>query len=336
MARTHWRAGLARIEDSPRVVGNLNSVYLSTMTTEHDWLTAPLQTFRLWQETAATGSSRRPFAARSIVQHTAMFERFVRHLAGADASVVTFGPDYLDSFLAELEAHCASGTSTPLRYLKLLDRVCRHLVEIGVRKDNPAAARALHASWPPDEPTPLFLDSDTDAQLQHLLQTQCAADARATRNAAIVALLLATGITSAEIRRVRRGDVRVCGPRPHVIIRSHGARAERIVTMAQFALAPLAAWMASTAGDDVDLIFPLQASTGSFCEETLWRAVSEALDEIGFDGADRSPRVLRNTFARRQLLAGRSNADVSRLLGLSSSRTVVRLRATIATASVQT
>jgi site-specific recombinase XerD len=305
------------------------------MTTEHNWPNAPLQTFRLWQETEATGSSRRPFAARSIVQHTAMFERFVRHLAGTDASVVTFGPDDLNSFLSELEAHCASGTSTPLRYLKLLDRVCRHLVEIGVRKDNPAAARALHASWPLDEPTPLFLDSDADARLQHLLNTQCAAAARATRNAAIVALLLATGITSAEIRRVRRADVRVSVARPDLTVTTHGARKERLVPIARFALAPLEAWMASTGGDDVDLLFPLHAATGSFCEETLWRAVREALDEIHFDGADRSPRVLRNTYARRQLLAGRSNDDVSRLLGLSSSRTVVRLRATIPSAPAQ-
>ncbi|MFC7632653.1 hypothetical protein ACFQVB_33695 [Paraburkholderia humisilvae] len=42
-----------------------------------------------------------------------------------------------------------------------------------------------------------------------------------------------------------------------------------------------------------------------------------------------SPRVLRNTYARRQLLDGRGNVDVSRLLGLTSQRTVVRLRATI-------
>ena len=39
-----------------------------------------------------------------------------------------------------------------------------------------------------------------------------------------------------------------------------------------------------------------------------------------------SPRVLLNTFARRQLIAGRSNEDMSRLLGLSGHRTAIRLR----------
>lgn len=265
-----------------------------------------------------------------------MFERFLRHLTRANVSLATFGTPHLDAFMSELDQRCAPGTSTLLRYAKLLDRVCRHLVELGMREDNPASARAQHSAWPVDEPIPLFLDVDADAGLQDLLNTQFAADARATRNAAIVALLLATGITSAEIRRVRRSDVSVSVARPHLTVATHGARKERIVPVARFALAPLKAWMASTGGDDVDLLFPLHAATGSFCEETLWRAVREALDEIGFDGADRSPRVLRNTYARRQLLAGRSNDDVSRLLGLSSSRTVVRLRATIPSAPAQT
>lgn len=61
----------------------------------------------------------------------------------------------------------------------------------------------------------------------------------------------------------------------------------------------------------------------------LGAVVREALEAIGFRAPDMSPRVLRNTYARRQLLDGRSNFDVSRLLGLTSQRTVVRLRATI-------
>jgi hypothetical protein len=57
--------------------------------------------------------------------------------------------------------------------------------------------------------------------------------------------------------------------------------------------------------------------------------VREALEAIGFSAPDLSPCVLRNTYAHRQLLLGRTDEDVSRLLGLTSQRTVVRLRATI-------
>jgi len=42
-----------------------------------------------------------------------------------------------------------------------------------------------------------------------------------------------------------------------------------------------------------------------------------------------SPRVLRNTFARGQLLSGRTNEQTSAMLGLASHRTVIRIRDTI-------
>ncbi len=62
---------------------------------------------------------------------------------------------------------------------------------------------------------------------------------------------------------------------------------------------------------------------------TLDRIVKEALTTIDFVGADMSPRVLRNTYARRHLLGGRTNAEVTASLGLVSERTVARVRATI-------
>jgi hypothetical protein len=44
------------------------------------WLTAPADAYRLWQHTEAAGTDRRPFAERSISQHVAMFDRFLRHV----------------------------------------------------------------------------------------------------------------------------------------------------------------------------------------------------------------------------------------------------------------
>jgi len=63
----------------------------------------------------------------------------------------------------------------------------------------------------------------------------------------------------------------------------------------------------------------------------LGAIVRDALDTIGFVAADMSPRVLRNTFARRQLLSGRTNEQTSALLGLASHRTVTRIHSTIST-----
>lgn len=65
----------------------------------------------------------------------------------------------------------------------------------------------------------------------------------------------------------------------------------------------------------------------------LGRIVRDELLAVDIRVPDMSPRILRNTFARRQLLAGRSNDDVMRMLGLTSQRTVIRIRTTIPTGS---
>ncbi len=68
-------------------------------------------------------------------------------------------------------------------------------------------------------------------------------------------------------------------------------------------------------------------------DEMLGRIVRDELLAVDIRVPDMSPRILRNTFARRQLLAGRSNDDVMRMLGLTSQRTVIRIRTTIPTGS---
>lgn len=110
------------------------------------WILDPVGAYRAWQETAATGADRRPFAPRSVVQHVAMFERFLRHLIAQRVSLATFGPDHVATFLTELERTCAPGTSTRVRYAKLIDRLGRHLVEAGVSSGRGCTWRCSAAS----------------------------------------------------------------------------------------------------------------------------------------------------------------------------------------------
>ena len=112
------------------------------------WIHDPVGAFRTWQETAATGADRRPFAPRSVVQHVAMFERFLRYLTERRVSLATFGPDHVVAFLAELDRTCAPGTSTRVRYAKLIDRLGRHLVDTGVRTIHPAGRTTRDFAWP--------------------------------------------------------------------------------------------------------------------------------------------------------------------------------------------
>ncbi|MGS0894475.1 tyrosine-type recombinase/integrase [Burkholderia stagnalis] len=294
------------------------------------WIDDPVGAFRAWQETAAAGAGRQPFAPRSVVQHVAMFERFLRHLLARHASLATFGPDHVAAFLTELERTCAPGTSTRMRYAKLIDRLCRQLVEAGVRPHHPSDRTTRDLAWPDGEPEPCYLPPDADAALQRHVQPQPDDRPAACRNRAIVALLLATGITSAEIRAATNGMLALDARRPTLSVPRDRARPARGLELADFALAPLAAWREATADAAASArLFPAPRGGGAMNDMFLLLVVRDALTAIGFRAPDMSPRVLRNTFARRQLLAGHAHADVSAMLGLVSSRTVTRIRQTL-------
>ncbi len=320
----------SRTVRSPDLQTSLHCGYNGVMDTSR-WIDDPVGAFRAWQQTSATGARRQPFAPRSIVQHVVMFERFLRHLHAHRASLATFGPDHVATFLTELERSCAPGTSTRVRYAKLIDRLCRHLVEAGVRRVHPAA-RAAHAlAWPDTEPEPCYLPPDADAALQRHVQPRADDTPAACRNRAIVALLLATGITSAEIRATTRDALTLDEPRPVLTVPHERTRPARRIELAAFAVAPLAAWLAACAphSDASARLFPAPRDGGPMNDMFLLLVVRDALAAIGFEASDMSPRVLRNTFARRQLLAGHTHADVSAMLGLVSTRTVTRIRQTL-------
>lgn len=295
------------------------------------WLSAPTDAYQQWQRTEAAGADRRAFSPRSIVQHEAMFERFMRHLAASQLSLATFGPDHLESFFVDLDRRCKPGTTTRLRYQKLLDRLGRHLVDVGVRKTNPAAAYTQMQTWPEDEPVPVYLVEADDHRLQGSIRAIDGLDDRALRNRAIVGLLLSTGITAQEIRQATAVDLDLSPARPHIRVPKRGPREARRINVDEFAEPALARWQNLSAAAASPLLFPSPRAGGPMTDEMLGRIVRDELLAIDVRLPDMSPRTLRNTFARRLLLAGRSNDDVMCLLGLTSQRTVIRIRATIPT-----
>ncbi|WP_416392562.1 site-specific integrase [Burkholderia sp. LFS061] len=259
-----------------------------------------------------------------------MFERFLRHLIAHRVSLATFGPDHVAAFLTELERTCAPGTSTRVRYAKLIDRLGRHLVDTGVRTIHPAGRTTRHLAWPDGEPEPCYLPPDADAALQRHVQPRPDDTPADCRNRAIVALLLASGITSAEIRVTTHDAPDLDALPPALSVPRDRARPARRIELAAFALAPLAAWRARSADAPASvLLFPAPRGGGAMNDMFLLLVVRDALTSIGFHAADMSPRVLRNTYARRQLLAGHTHADVSAMLGLFSTRTVTRIRQTL-------
>ena len=293
------------------------------------WLTNPTLAYSDWQAREAAGADRRPFSARSILQHQAMFEHFRRHLLSRGASIPSFGADDIDAFWQSSHARSYS-QATRVRYVKLLDRLCRHLVFSGVRHDNPAAVLLAAERWPDQEPPPQYLDAAQDARLQAFLQAP-AEDLASLRSRAIVAIFLATGITASEARATRVVDLHLDASPPYLFVPAHGPRDARTVHLPEFAVPLLRAWMArrATLPIEGDLLFTLSPQGRPITDMSFGRIVAAALEAIRFTGAEPSPRTLRNTFCRRQLLADLSRETVSRTLGLASQRTCNRIAATI-------
>jgi len=294
------------------------------------WHTNPSAAYADWQLREASGADRRPFSARSIVQHRAMFEHFRRHLLERGTTLASFGPEHIAA-LWHTPAGAHHGVATRMRYLKLLDRLCRHLVAIGVRQSNPAAPLVGEANWPEDEPTPIYLPEAADGRLQAWVQPTPGDDLAQRRRRAIVALLLGTGITVAEMRAAVTGDLHPAASPPYLRVPAHGARDTRTVHLEPFCVPILAAWLERRPTLPIagNLIFSLQTNGQAMTVKTLGVIVRAALEAIDFSAADMSPRILRNTFCRRLLLAGQNRQAVSECMGLTSTRTCDRIAATI-------
>ncbi|AQH05379.1 integrase (plasmid) [Burkholderia sp. KK1] len=294
------------------------------------WLVAPEDAYAQWQREEATGADRRAFADQSIVQHRSMFSRFNDYLVAHCATVTSYGADHLDGFFTDLAQDCAPGTTTRLRYLKLIDRFTRHLVNVELRADNPAAQMLINESWPEDEPTPIYLSAEDDARLQAVCVVTEGAAFKELRNTAIVALFLASGVTAAELRQTRVDELDMDDERPTVFVEKHGPRIARRVPIDAFAFDVLRRYQEVRRGIlcATQWLFIATAGGKPMRPDTMLKCVRRALHRAGLSAADESPRLLRNSYGRRQLLAGKTNEQVSNLMGLSSHRTATRLRQT--------
>ncbi|MCO5396738.1 tyrosine-type recombinase/integrase [Ralstonia soli] len=291
------------------------------------WLDNPRAAYADWQEREAEGVDGRHFSARSRTQHQAMFEKFLRYLSEANRDLANYEDEHVVAFC---EAVGARSDATKMRYLKLLDRVGRQLVNVDVRAFNPAAEQLRLCHWP-EEDQPLFLPQDKDALLQAYTQPGSADGLREIRSRAVVALYLGTGITLSEGIAAEVGDLQLHSVQPFLSVKPKGARGARTVLVAQFARPALDAWLLRRAekGTEGPVLLTLHTSGEPINAASVGRIVKSALQAIEFEAADMSPRILRNTVCRRMLLAGIAIEEVSQCLGLVSVRTADRIAATI-------
>ncbi len=294
------------------------------------WLRNPSLAYAVWQDRERASAGHRGFAPQSITQHRAMLDRFHRHLASRGATIANFDSDHIEAFWLQPEA-VAYAPETRTRYLQLLDRLCRYLVDIGVRDNNPAAELASVACWSGQSKGPLFLPEEIDLRLQEFVGADHSHDVSSLRMRAVVALLLGTGITAAEGRAASLHDLYTTCDVPYLSVEAVRGKPARTVPLEAFAIATLDAWKTrrETLPIAGDLLFALRASGRPITDMSLGKIVRDAFRKIGYEAADMSPRILRNTYCRRALLAGVPREQVSGLLGLSSNHTCDRIQGTI-------
>ncbi|MFC0691341.1 hypothetical protein [Paraburkholderia humisilvae] len=71
-----------------------------------------------------------------------MLDRFLRNLAPKGVTLSTFGTAHVETFFADVDTRCAPGTTTRLRYASMPERLCRQLIDDGIREENPVTAFA--------------------------------------------------------------------------------------------------------------------------------------------------------------------------------------------------
>jgi integrase len=130
---------------------------------------------------------------------------------------------------------------------------------------------------------------------------------------------------------LRVDDLDTRGERPTVFVDKHGPRIARRVPIDAFAIDVLRSYheARSRIQSPTQWLFIATAGGKPMQPDTMLKCVRVALRRADLSAADESPRLLRNTFGLRHILAGKTNEQVSNLMGLSSHRTATRLRQTL-------
>lgn len=255
-------------------------------------------------EAFCAGKAAEGLSPRSIVWYRMIGERLVRHF-GAERPVDAITPPELRAWLVELRA-----TLSPMSvagYVRGLRALGNWLANDGL-----AAARALRALANPRVPRRV-IEPLSDADLRRLLAHA------GERDAAIVLLLLDTGLRVSEVVGIRLGDLRRDGG---IKVTGKGD-AERIVPVGGAARRAVGAYLAARGpGAPGERLFLNQADaalTPSGISQLLRR-----LRRRAGVSARCNPHSFRHTFAHNYLVNGGDALTLQRILGHSSFEMVKR------------
>lgn len=288
-----------------------------------EWSADPVGSFARWARSEYANGGK-GFSAKSIVTYASMWGKFVKFCpknpATADAAVI-------EKFIASLKGRVrnakVSSVSRPdanaikRRYLSMLDKLQEHLVKIGVRSENDAHPLLFEMdrelrSLP--RPMPVALMPKDEASLWAVVEGWPSTKWRDSRDRALLALLIGSGIKVAEARMLQVSELVLEEESPYV--RVSGGRNERLAPVTHTSLPILHDWMRqkNIVKPSENHVFPGDEQP-FLSDSTIYRIVAKAIKKANLNPLHTGPSVLRHTFATRQIRAGKKLSDVSAWLG---------------------
>lgn len=319
---------------------------LDLFNTTDQWDTDPRVAFAALVTTPAFVRLRRGGQAHDVVSpqvlrsqsaqvYIAMFGRFHQWLRSQDLQLRQIDRHAIAQFLQT--RNCAGrpmASAIRLRYVRMLERIYDHL---GMNP-NPARQAATDIFTTPgaagrDRSKAWLADAD---QAKFMAALPNLASWKNQRDRAMMALLLGAGLTVSEVIRIRTTDISVQQEQGSVWVdvNPHATAGElhrqHRTLLREFAVSDVLTWCKerSAIGMQGDLLFASTRSGKAMDPSTVFRKVKANFARAGLDPGRRGGRTLRNSYARRELLAGGASRGtiehVTELLGLHEQRSTLR------------
>ena len=287
------------------------------------WLAEPEHTFLSWMSELRVIGDRQ-FRESSRETYAAMFSWWLNLLKAKGLNMLEASGTDATKFFEESNFEPV----TRRRYLQLLDRVYRHLNEIGWTGKNPLLVelrkeRELEIALPPG------LDESALAHLIHVLTD--IPGWKGSRDRGAAALLIGAGLRVSEFIPLRLGAV---SKHYDIALEHHSIHREHVTLILPDGpwRAWYDAWVVRRHELNIpgDVLCPATMKGVAYSPSGLFRRVSAWLTPLGANLPQTGPNLLRNTFARQALTCGRYEShQVQEFMGHQELRATSRHLAAI-------